>query len=79
MDERKIARINELYHKSKGDGLTEEEKAEQQALRQEYLAAIRNNMRATLDNVSIENPDGTITPLKMVRERNEKRNSTDHA
>ncbi|MBR1866306.1 MAG: DUF896 domain-containing protein [Lachnospiraceae bacterium] len=73
MDERKIARINELYHKSKGDGLTEEEKAEQQALRQEYLAAIRNNMRATLDNVSIENPDGTITSLKMVRERNENR------
>lgn len=79
MDQRKIARINELYHKSKGEGLTEEEKAEQQALRQEYLAAIRNNMRATLDNVSIENPDGTITPLKMVRERNEKKERFSHS
>jgi uncharacterized protein YnzC (UPF0291/DUF896 family) len=71
MDNQKIARINELYHKSKREGLTEEERAEQKKLRQEYLDAIRNNMRATLDNVSIQNPDGTITPLKMVRERNE--------
>lgn len=71
MTEQKIARINELYHKSKAEGLTEEEKKEQQVLRQEYLSAIRNNMRATLDNVSIQNPDGTITPLKIVRERNE--------
>ncbi|MDE6627587.1 MAG: DUF896 domain-containing protein [Lachnospiraceae bacterium] len=71
MDETKIARINELYHKSKAEGLDEAEKQEQQQLRQEYIAAIRGNMRATLDNVSIKNPDGTITPLKMVRKRNE--------
>lgn len=71
MDALKIARINELYHKSKAEGLTQEEKQEQQQLRQEYIAAIRSNMRATFDNVSIQNPDGTITPLKMVRERKE--------
>ncbi len=70
MDENKIARINELYHKSKAEGLTEQEKEEQQALRREYIEAIRGNMRATLDNVSIKNPDGTITPLKIVRQRN---------
>lgn len=69
MTEDKIARINELYHKSKAEGLTEEEKAEQQQLRQEYLAAIRNNMRATLDNVSIKNPDGSITELKKFESR----------
>ena len=71
MNDKKIARINELYHKSKGEGLTDEEKLEQQILRQEYLDSIRNNMKATLDNVSIKNPDGSITPLKLVRERNE--------
>ncbi len=70
MDENKIARINELYHKSKAEGLTEQEKEEQQDLRREYIEAIRGNMRATLDNVSIKNPDGTITPLKIVRQRN---------
>lgn len=72
MNEQNIARINALYHKSKAEGLTDAEKLEQKVLRQEYLDSIRNNMKATLDNVSIKNPDGTITPLKMVRKRNEK-------
>ena len=45
MNEKKIERINELYHKSKGEGLTEEEKEEQQKLRQEYIASVRNNIR----------------------------------
>lgn len=73
MNDEKIARINELFHKSKAEGLTEEEKKEQQELRQEYLAAIRGNIRATLDNTSIQNPDGTVTPLKMIRIRNEEK------
>lgn len=60
MDEKKIARINELYHKSKGEGLTEDEKAEQQALRQEYIDAVRNNVRSQLDHVTVVNPDGTV-------------------
>lgn len=72
MDDLKIARINELYHKSKSEGLTDEEKVEQQELRKEYLEAVRKNMRNTLDNVSIQNPDGTITELKVVRKKNSK-------
>ena len=51
MNEEKIKRINELYHKSKSEGLTEVEKAEQQALRKEYVAAIRANIDAQLANV----------------------------
>lgn len=73
MNEEKIARINQLYHKSKEEGLTEEEKIEQQELRKEYVQAIRGNIRATLDNTSIKNPDGSVTPLKMVRIRNEEK------
>lgn len=61
--EEKIARINELYHKSKAEGLTEEEKKEQAALRQDYIQSIRANIRASLSNVSILEPDGTITDL----------------
>ena len=64
--EEKIARINELYHKSKEEGLTAEEKMEQAQLRQEYIQAIRTNLRSTLDNVSVLNPDGTVTDLKDV-------------
>lgn len=64
MKEEKIARINELYHKMKAEGLTEEEKTEQAALRKEYIAAVRADLKSTLDNVSIVNPDGSIEELK---------------
>ena len=61
MPKEKIARINELAHKSKTpEGLTEAEKAEQQALRQEYLADFRASFTAQLENTSIQEPDGTI-------------------
>lgn len=63
MDELTISRINELYHKSQGEGLTEEEQAEQKKLREEYIAAIRKNMRGQLNKIDILNPDGTITEL----------------
>ncbi|MBQ6995003.1 MAG: DUF896 domain-containing protein [Lachnospiraceae bacterium] len=62
MDER-IARINELYHKSQAEGLTEEEKTEQAKLRAEYIASVRGNLRAQLDSVTIQNPDGTLVNL----------------
>lgn len=47
----KIDRINQLAHKSKKEGLTEEEKVEQQLLRQEYVAAFRENLKAQLDMI----------------------------
>ena len=47
MNQEKIDRINTLYHKSQAVGLTEEEKAEQAALRKEYVEAIRKNLRGT--------------------------------
>lgn len=63
MDEQKIARINELFKKKKEGSLTDEERKEQAELRAEYVASIRRNLRATLANVSIQEADGTITPL----------------
>jgi uncharacterized protein YnzC (UPF0291/DUF896 family) len=61
MNEQRIERINELYHKSQAEGLTEQEKEEQATLRKEYVAAIRSNLRGTLENVSFVNPDGSVT------------------
>ncbi len=63
MDENKIKRINELYKKQKDGTMTEEEKEEQALLRAEYVEAVRNNLRAALSNVSIQEKDGSITPL----------------
>lgn len=47
------ARINELYHKSQAEGLTDEEKEEQQKLRAAYVANVRANLKAQLDNITI--------------------------
>ncbi len=63
MDDRKIARINELAHKSKAEGLTKAEKKEQQLLRQEFLAAVRQNLKSQLDHIDVREPDGTIVNL----------------
>ena len=63
MTDEKIARINELYRKAKNEGLTEAEKEEQQVLRKEFITAFRNNLRGTLDTISIQEADGSITNL----------------
>ena len=63
MNEQKIARINELYRKSKAEGLTDTEKMEQKILRQEYLDSVRRNLRSQLNQIDIEEKDGSITNL----------------
>ena len=60
MTKEKIARINELAHKSKTTGLTEAEKAEQQALRKEYIEDMKTRLRAQLKRTYIKEPDGNI-------------------
>lgn len=64
MEKHKIERINALAHASKERELTPEEKAEQAALRQEYIAEIRMSFGATLENTVIKRPDGSIERLK---------------
>ena len=64
MNQEKINRINELYKKQKAGTITQEEKDEHSLLRAEYLAAIRNNLRNTLEHTSIQEPDGTIHKLR---------------
>ena len=63
MDEKLIARINELAHNAKAEGLTEAEKEERTKLRNEYIASIRMNLRSQLDNIDIQEADGTIVNL----------------
>ena len=65
MDKEKIDRINELARIKKQRALTEAEAAEQAALRQEYLAEYRENMKAMLDNQIIQEPDGTKHALRQ--------------
>ena len=61
---KEASRVNELARKKKAEGLTEAEAAEQAALRKQYIDEWRENMRAMLDGVVIQRPDGTTEPLK---------------
>lgn len=63
MTEEKIQRINELYRKSKAEGLTEKEAEEQKLLRRQFIEDFKRNMRGQLDNISIKEADGSITNL----------------
>lgn len=64
MEKEKIDRINELARKSKLSPLSDEEKAEQAELRQQYIKEIRASFGATLDNTVIQYPDGSRKSLK---------------
>ena len=64
MTNEKIARINELARKSRAQGLTEQERAEQAALRREYIDAMKRSLKVQLDSTVLVEPDGTRRPLK---------------
>lgn len=69
MEKSKLDRINELYRKSKSEGLTQEEKGEQETLRKEYVQLVHNNLRGQLDNIRFLNPDGTVTDARPRNKR----------
>lgn len=53
-----IERINFLARKAKAEGLTEEERAEQQVLRDRYRAAFRRNLQQQLENTYVVDEKG---------------------
>ena len=55
--------FNELYRKSKAEGLTDQEKKEQDMLRKQFVADVRNNLTAQLNNIDMVNEDGTVENL----------------
>ena len=63
MKKEQINRINELYRKSKAEGLTEEEKKEQALLRKQFVADVKNNLTAQLNNIDMVNEDGSVENL----------------
>lgn len=63
MKQEQIDRINELYRKSKAEGLTEAEKKEQNMLRKQFVADVRNNLTVQLNNIDMIDKDGTVENL----------------
>ena len=64
MEQKKIDRINFLARKSKAEGLSEEEKAEQAILRREFIDSYKRSLEIQLENTSILYEDGTKKKLK---------------
>lgn len=69
MEKEKIERINELAKKKKTVGLTEEETAEQLALREEYIRDFRAQFGKVLENTVIQYPDGSRTALPDLKKK----------
>lgn len=68
MEQKKLNRISELYRKSKTPGgLSEEEKAEQTALRNEYRRSVTADLEAQLENTVILRPDGKKVRVKDMK------------
>ena len=64
LESEKIARINALARKKRTEGLTEAEAQEQHELRMEYLRGFRENMQTMLENIRVEQIDGSYAPLE---------------
>lgn len=64
MDQKKIDRINALARKQKAEGLTEAERAEQAALRREYIDAVTGSLRSQLDRTYFVDRQGNRTKLQ---------------
>lgn len=64
MEQKKIDRINELARKAKKEPLTQEEKAEQAALRREYIDSVVGSLKGQLDHTYIVDEKGNKTKLR---------------
>ena len=61
-----VDRINELARKARTEGLTDEEKAEQAALRRAYIDSVKDNLRAQLAGTHVQKEDGSVVKLPAV-------------
>ena len=71
MEQNKLDRINKLARLSKLGELSLEEKAEQEALRKEYISEWRAGARAVLENIYVADKDGNLVKLKKKEEKKE--------
>lgn len=74
MEKDMLKRINELARKKRAEGLTEAEQAEQKELYKAYLGNIRTQFESTLDNVSVQESDGSVLPFKQAYAKNNRKN-----
>lgn len=64
-----IERLNYLAKKSRTEGLTDEEKAEQQAIRREYIDSVKASLKAQLDNTYIVDANGVKNKVEQKKKQ----------
>ncbi len=69
MEQKNLARLNELARLAKQRALTAEETEERARLRREYLAEFRKAFRQQLDSTVVQYDDGTRVPLRALRKK----------
>ena len=72
MEKEKLERINFLAKKSKAEALSNEELAEQKALREEYIREFRASFTGILENTVIQYPDGSRQSVPNYRDSKKK-------
>ncbi|QKY69110.1 DUF896 domain-containing protein [Lentibacillus sp. CBA3610] len=75
LSKEKLDRINQLANKSKEEGLTVKEQAEQKDLREEYLQNVRKSFKNQFKSMTVKDPEGKdVTPKKVrdLQNRNKK-------
>jgi uncharacterized protein YnzC (UPF0291/DUF896 family) len=68
LQDEKLKRINELARKKASEGLSDDEVAEQKALREEYVGNVRISLEATLESISIVDESGNKKKLTRKNE-----------
>ena len=69
MEQYKIDRLNELARKHKAQGLSEEEFAEREVLRREYIDSVKSSLRGHLDRTYFVDENGGKSKLRKKGEQ----------
>ncbi|KRM12041.1 DUF896 domain-containing protein (plasmid) [Paucilactobacillus suebicus] len=72
-----VARINELAHKAKSVGLTEEETIERKKLRSQFLANFRASFKSDIEMMQVFDKSGKEVTPKKVKDIQRKRGLRD--
>lgn len=73
MEKKKLDRLSELTRISRERPLTAQEQSERTDLRNEYRRAVTGDLRASLESITIVEPDGTkikVSDMKRSGEEN---------
>lgn len=73
MEKKKLDRLSELTRISRERPLTAQEQSERTALRNEYRRAVTGDLRASLESITIVEPDGSKIKVSDMKRSGEEK------